>query len=237
MPDLKTALDAGDDTLVLKITTDVKEITKSARGSQARVRCATRVFALHASPEGDAQIAKWVRQKNVEFVMRGLLDVVADHEQVDRFCDLLGERLLEGLYMNAWSWCVQVLLLMRNRNALGYVLDAAEQSPHGSPGTLNLLARGGILKHETERVERYVARWAGTNHLNDATRWWILAKLGDSTAYNALVDLCLKGQMDADNAMRAAQALSHIHKWDAPWGIEGTEMVRAKLRNRNDESG
>ncbi|NOK84552.1 MAG: hypothetical protein GFH27_549321n13 [Chloroflexi bacterium AL-W] len=236
MSNLKAALDVGDDILVPKLTTDVKEIVKSTRGSKTRVRSATRVFALNESPEGDAQIAKWLQQKNVESVMLGLHDIVASHEKVDRFCHLLGERLLQGLPSTAWYWCVQTLLLMRHPDALVYVLDAAEQSSHGSPGTIGLLARGGKLKHESERVKDYIARWESTSHLDNATHWWILAKLGDETAYNALINLCLNGPMEADHAMRAAQALSHIHKWNAPWGIDGTEMVRVKLRQQSKES-
>ena len=237
MSDLEAALDVMDDILVIKLTTDVKKIVKHTRGSKRRIRAATRVFALYESPEGDAQIAKWIQQKNVESVMHGLCDIVAYHEEVDRFCHLLGKRLHQGLPSTAWYWCVQTLLLMNHPDALVYVLDAAERSPHGSPGTIGLLARGGELKHEAKRVKDYIARWKGTRHLENATHWWILAKLGDETAYDALVDLCLNGPMETDHAMRAAQALAHIHKWNAPWGTEGTEMVRAKLRQQSEESG
>jgi len=232
MSNLKVALDMGDDVLIIQLNDNIKEIARVARGSKTRIRSATRVLALNESLEGDAQIAKWTQQKVVESVMRGLLDVVREHEQVDRFCNLLGKRLLEGISSITWSWCVQTLLLMRDPKALGFVLDAAEASFHGSPGTINLLARGGSLQHERERVKSYLNRWSGTNMLDHATHDWILAKLGNKKAYDALVELCLHGAMDADNAMRAAQALSHINKWNTPWGKEGTEIVRAKLRER-----
>ena len=232
MPTLKVALDIGDDALVVRLTDSVKEIAKAARGSKTRIRSATRIFALNKSSEGDAQIAKWTQQKVVESVMRGLLDVVREHQEVDRFCVLLGERLLEGIRFSTWSWCVETLLWMRDPKALVYVLDAAEASSHGSPGTINLLARGGDINHQAERIKRYLNRWKNTDRFNKATNDWILAKLGDKSAYNALVKLCLNGSMDADNAMRAAQALSHINQWDAPWGAEGTEIVRSKLREK-----
>lgn len=237
MSELKTALDMGDDARVIALTNNVKEITKTARGSKARIRCATRVLALNQSVEGDSRIAKWTEQKVATSVMQGLFDVVGEHEEVDRFCDLLGQRLMDGSLNRVqgnmigidWHWCVKTLLLMRDSRALAFVLDYAEQSPHGSPGTLNLLARGGDLKHEAERVKRYVHRWEGTDKLGHATRDWILAKLGDADAYESLIKLCLYGSMDADNAMRAAQAIAHINQWDVPWGMEGTEIVRSKL--------
>ncbi|MGD1917450.1 MAG: hypothetical protein ACFCAD_00360 [Pleurocapsa sp.] len=234
MSNLKTALDNGDDDLVVKLTDSVQEIAKVARGSKTRIRSATRVFALNKSVEGDARIAKWTKRKSVESVMRGLLDVVREHEEVDRFCDLLGEKLLEGIRFSTWSWCVETLLWMRVPKALVYVLDAAEASFHGSPGTINLLARGGDINYEAERIKRYLNRWKNTDMFDQATNDWILAKLGNKFAYNSLVELCLHGSMDADNAMRAAQALSHINQWDAPWGKEGTEIVRAKLQEKEN---
>ena len=229
MTDLKEALNAGNDTLAVTLASNMKEIVTTARGSKTRIRTATRVFVLHESSEGDAQIAKWTRQKAAEAAMLGLWDLVRTHREVDRFCELLGERLLEGLTSRVWHFCIETLLLMHRPEALGYVLNAAEKNSHG-PGTLSLLARGGDLKHEAERVKNFLRRWENSDMLGHATRDWILAKLGNVDAYNALVELCLNGPMDASNAMRAAQALSHIHGWNAPWGAEGTEIVRAKLR-------
>lgn len=229
MPDLMQVLEESEPADVWSQTQDVKEIARAARGSKTRVRAATRVLAIHQTEAGDKQITRWLGQKVSESVLRGLLDVVRDHEQVDRFCPQLAE-LLPTVRFTAWSNCVSTLLWMRDPEALGHVLRYAEQSSHGSPGTLNLLARGGKIEHEAERVRRLVERFEGTDKLGEPTRWWILAKLGDETMHAALVELCLNGAMDGDNAMRAAQALSNIHGWDAPWGEEGVELVRGKLR-------
>ena len=229
MSNLKQLLDAREVEAVWAQTQDVKEIARAARGSKSRVRGATGVLAVHQTEAGDKQITRWLGQKVHESALRGLLDVVREHEQVDRFCPQLAE-LLPTVRFGAWSSCVATLLWMRAPEALGHVLSYAEQSSHGSPGTLNLLARGGKIEHEGERVRRLVDRFAGTDKLDEPTRWWILAKLGDESMHAALVELCVHGAMDGDRAMRAAQALSNIHGWGAPWGEEGVELVRGKLR-------
>lgn len=235
MSDLQNALDAGDDKQVVEISSDFKEITKAARGSKSRVRAACRIFAIDESLGGDGQVAKWVRQKVAKSAIRGLWDVVRDHRQVDRFCDLLGELLMSGLKHLGPDApkmpCVETLLLMHDPKALGFVLDEAE--PNGNPGLLKQLARGGELRHEAERVKRFLNHWEGNHIFDDVTGDWILAKLGEERAYQSLVELCISGPMDEDNGMRAAQALSHIHQWDAPWGLEGIEIVRAKLEAKD----
>jgi hypothetical protein len=231
---LEDALLKGDDDDVLALSRDVREIARAAARAKRRRRRGTRVLIKLDTAEADAQLARWSRQKDAESFMRGVRDLVELDEGVDRLADLLGERLLSGeLSGYAWVWCVESLTFMRRRDALEHVLDWVDRTRRSDFGILMALARGGDLRHEAVRIERFI----GTTTVKsvETTKLWVLAKIGDARAYDELVDLVNHGAMDADHAMRAAQALSHIHGWDLPWGAEGVAQAQRRLMVKRDE--
>lgn len=233
MTDLKAILNAGDDAALVPFLGDPKAIAKEAGSAKARVRTATRAFVLHESPAGDAVVYRWMGTKAVTGVLLGFRDLAKDHPVIDRFCVPLGERLIEGLHMNDWSFAVETLLNMRPKEALEYCLEHAKGTDHGSPGLVGCLARGGDLTKAGDGVRAYLSRWEGTEHFAGSTRLWLLAKLGDVEAHAELKRLVLEGPMEPEGAVRAAQGLSNIHDWGLPFGEEGTMMAQEKLRQQD----
>ena len=232
MKEIKVALDNGDAEGAIALTQDVKEIARVAKGSKRRIRTATRVFVLNPTSEGDAQIAKWSKQKNADAVMWELSNLAKDYEEADRFCCLLGDRLKE-LRFKAWSLCSDALLQMRDPRALGYFLDYFASSTSTNGALINKLGRARSLIHERDRVMSYLQLWEGSEDFDWQHYNWILAKLGNKAAYQELVELCLTGDTGTEATMRSAQAVANINNWDFFWGKEDTEKIRARLQALN----